>query len=220
VYYDLVASLPHLPYFERAERSPITRLRLEQRLRRLEPDHAEQLNRARALISWRMDRSRWATDEAQVRAYAALLASHLHPALKEYVEFRLDQRTLVAALRWKRDGLASPRERGTWGVGRWVRHVERHWGDPDFRLAHVYPWLVELRDLLARGDARGADRLSMAVAWRWLASCADRSTFGFEAVFSYVFRWDILEAWLACDPEKGRARFTDLIDKVTHVEQS
>ncbi len=46
MYYDLVASLPHLPHFERAERLPITRLRLDQRLRLLKPAHADQLARA------------------------------------------------------------------------------------------------------------------------------------------------------------------------------
>ena len=37
-YYTLVTSLPLMPHFERAERIPLTRLRLEQRLRMLEPE--------------------------------------------------------------------------------------------------------------------------------------------------------------------------------------
>ena len=39
-YYMLVASLPYLEPFERMERLPLTRLRLEQRLSALRPDHA------------------------------------------------------------------------------------------------------------------------------------------------------------------------------------
>ncbi len=60
----------------------------------------------------------------------------------------------------------------------------------------------------------------MDVAWRWLDRCAEQNTFSFEAVFSYVFKWDMLRAWLACDADKGKTRFKDLIDKVTHVEHN
>jgi hypothetical protein len=34
---------------------------------------------------------------------------------------------------------------------------------------------------------------------------------------AYVFQWDMLQAWLACDPLRAKTRFTELIDKVTHV---
>ena len=60
----------------------------------------------------------------------------------------------------------------------------------------------------------------MDVAWRRLDRHAEQNTFGFEAVFSYFFKWDILRAWLACDAEKGKTRFRDLIDQVTHVEHN
>ena len=107
MYYDLVASLPHLPHFERAERLPITRLRLDQRLRLLKPAHADQLARAQSLVRWRPDRLLGKTDAAQVAEYAALMASPLERPLREYVAFRMDQQTLLAALRRKRDGLGS-----------------------------------------------------------------------------------------------------------------
>ena len=42
-YYMLVASLPHLPPFEQAERLAINRERLEQRLRSLDAEHLEDL---------------------------------------------------------------------------------------------------------------------------------------------------------------------------------
>ncbi|MCR4415666.1 MAG: DUF2764 domain-containing protein [Thermoguttaceae bacterium] len=219
MYYDLVASLPFLPYFERADRLPITRLRLDQRLRLLKPAHAEQLARAHSLVRWRPDRLLGTADAAQVKEYAAVMASPLDRPLREYVAFRMSQQTLVAALRRKREGSASL-DGTAWGAGPWVRHVQRHWDEPDFRLARVVPWLLQARDLLAASDARGLERLLMDVAWRWLDRCAQQNTFSFEAVFSYFFKWDILRAWLACDANKGKTRFRDLIDKVTHVEQS
>ena len=220
MYYDLVASLPHLPYFERADRLPITRLRLDQRLRLLKPAHADQLARAQSLVRWRPDRLLGKTDAAQAAEFAALMASPLERPLREYVEFRMDQQTLLAALRRKRGALGLPEGTAPWGVGPRVLHVQTHWDEPDFRLALLYPWLPQARDLLAAGDARGLERLLMAGAWHRLDRHAEQNTFGFGAVFSYFFKWDILQAWLACDAQKGKTRFTDLIDRVTHVEHS
>ena len=57
-------------------------------------------------------------------------------------------------------------------------------------------------------------------AWRRLDRHAQQNTFAFEAVFAYVFKWDILQAWLVCDPHEAKTRFGDLIDKVTHVEHN
>lgn len=220
MYYDLIASLPHLPHFERADRLPITRLRLEQRLRLLRPAHAEQLIQARSLVCWRLDASRWKSDAAQADEHKALMAAPLEASLKDYTAFRMDQRTLVAALRRKRDGLESLEEVRPWGVGSWVRHVQMHWDEPDFGLARLFPWLPPARNLLADGDARGLERLLMDVAWRRLNRHAEQETFSFEAVFAYFFKWDILQAWLACDAEQGKTRFRDLIGKVTHVQHS
>ena len=220
MYYDLVASLPHLPHFERAERLPITRLRLDQRLRLLKPAHADQLARAQSLVRWRLDPLLGRTDAAQAAEYVALMHAPMEQPLREYVAFRMDQQTLLAALRRKRDNLGLPEGAARWGVGPWVRHIRIHWDQPDFRLAHLYPWLPQARDLLADGDARGLERLLMDVAWRWLDRCAEQNVFGFEAVFCYAFKWDILRAWLACDAQKGKTRFTELIDQVTHVEHN
>jgi len=220
MYYDLVASLPHLPHFEGAERLPITNLRLNQRLRLLKPAHADQLARAQPLVAWCPDPLRWKTDAALAAEYDALTALPLERSLKEYVAFRMDQRTLVAALRWKWEGLVSLEATAPWGVGPWVRHVERHWDEPDFRLGHLHPWLSAAQDLLTAGDALGLERLLMDATWRRLGHLAEQSTFSFAAVFSYVFKWDILRAWLVCDANKGKNRFRDLIDQVTHVEHN
>ncbi len=220
MYYDLVASLPHLPHFERAEHLPITRLRLDRRLRLLKPAHADQLDRAMSLVRWRPDRLLGKTDAAMVAEHAALMALPLEPSLREYVAFRMDQQTLVAALRRKREGLAPPDGAAPWGIGPWVRHIQKHWDESDFRLALLYPWLPQAGDLLAAGDARGLERLLMDIAWRRLDRCAQQNMFGFEAVFSFFFKWDMLQAWLACDADKGKTRFRDLIDQVTHVEHN
>ena len=220
MYYDLIASLPHLPHFEHAERLPTTRLRLDQRLRLLTPDHGDQLARARALVGWRPDRWLGRRDAALVAEYAAAVHLPWERPLWEYVALRADQQTILAALRRKKQGRGLPDAATRWGFGQRARYIERHWDAPDLGLAHLYPWLPQARELLAAGAARDLERLLMGVAWRWLDRCAEQDMFGFEAVFSYAFQWDILQAWLSCDADQGKTRFRDLVDKVTHVEHS
>lgn len=217
MYYDLIASLPHLPHFEKAEWLPITPLRLNQRLKLLTPAHADQLTRAQSLIRWRPPRLLGRSDAELALEYVRLMDSPLDPSLREYIAFRLDQLTLLAALRRKGGQIPLPVEPPPWGVGPRVHHIRRHWDEPDFRLAHLYPWIVAARDLLAAGDAQALERLLMDVNWNWLNRYAERSMFGFEAVFSYYFKWDMLQAWLAGDPEKATVRFRDLIEEVTHA---
>ena len=158
MYYDLIASLPYLPHFERAEWLPITRLRLEQRLRLLRPSHADQLARAQVLVSWRLDRLPFRSDTAQANQYASLMASPLERTLREYVAFRMDQQTLVAALRRRRDGLAPAEGAAAWGVGPWVLHVQMHWDEPDFRLGHLFRWLPQASSVGMRNRTRSVSR--------------------------------------------------------------
>jgi hypothetical protein len=218
MYYDLIASLPHLPHFTRASHSPITRLRLDQRLRSLRPAHADQLARAEGLVRWSPDLLLGQSDAMFVAEYSRLKGESLDSRLREYLEFRMEQQTLVAALRRRLVGLGVPEE--SWGVAPRVRSIRRCWDQPDFRLGALHPWLPQARDLLAAGDARQLEQLLMGAAWRRLDQCAEQGMFAFAAVFAFVFKWDMLQTWLACDADQGKNRFRDLIDKVTHVEHS
>lgn len=220
MYYDLIASLPQLPHFESAERLPITPLRLEQRLRRLHSEHAEQLDRAKPLVRWRAERLTARTDLALVAEYSRLMDTQLDGSLREYVAFRLTQQTLLAALRRKRDGLELPEGSNAWGVGPCVHHVRKHWDLPHFGLEHLNPWLPLAAERLSAGDAIGLERLLVDLNWTWLTRIAEQSMFGFEAVVAFVFKWDMLQAWLASDAERSKVRFTELIDKVTNVESA
>ena len=47
-----------------------------------------------------------------------------------------------------------------------------------------------------------------------ISRIAESNSFGFEAVFAFVFKWDILQAWLARDAEKAKSRFQELIKEV------
>jgi hypothetical protein len=132
----------------------------------------------------------------------------------------MTQQTLLAALRRKRDELGLPEDSSAWGVGPHVHHIRRHWELPYFGLERVYPWLPQAAERLSAGDAMGLERLLLDLNWRWLTRCAEQSMFGFQAVVAFVFKWDMLQAWLECDPNEAKVRFTELIDQVTHVENA
>jgi len=213
-YITLAFSLPYLPPFEKAERSPITRLRLEQRLHILKPEDARQLAIAEALVSWRLSLAKPKTDKDMVLRCHAALQEISHPALREFIEFRIDQQAILAALRQRHAGFGSSVLEQFKGASRWARFIASHWDDPDFKLAAVYPWISEARSYLEANDACGLDRLLMSIIWQRLSRIAESNRFGFEAVFAFVFKWDILQAWLARDAVKAKSRFQELIKEV------
>jgi len=216
-YITLISSLPYLPPFEKAERSPITRLKLEQRLHILKPDDARQLVIAEALVSWRMSLSKPKTDQEMLLRCCAALQDISHPALREFVEFRLDQQTILAALRQRKHVFESSFLEQVNGASRWARVIASNWDNPDFKLAAVYPWIPQARTYIEANDAGALDRLMMGIIWQQLSRIADSNRFGFEAVFAFVLKWDILQAWLARDAGKAKSRFQELIKEVTNV---
>ena len=214
LYITLVASLPYLPPFEKAERSPITRLRLDQRLNTLKSSDAQQLAKAEAVVSWRMSPARPKTDKEMVLRSRAAMQEISQPALREFIEFRIDQQTILAGLRLRSAVFESSFLEQVKGASRRAGKIASHWDDPDFKLAAVYPWIPEARSYLEANDACGLDRLMMRIIWQRLSRIAESNRFGFEAVFAFVFKWDILQAWLARDAGKAKSRFQELIKEV------
>lgn len=216
-YYTVVASLPHLPYFADAERLPLSRLRLEQRLRMLDADESRQIYQAEFLAGWRLPAGKLGSGNI-ARHYKTVLQSISQPVLREFVEYRLDIQTIVAALRLRQAGRDPKQYPGTWGIGRLVKHIEAHWDAADFRLGTVYPWVNEAGNYLAASDAMALDRLLMDTVWRKLSRLADTSPFGFEAITAFVFKWDILQAWLQRDAFAAKQRFQTLIEEIKHAQ--
>lgn len=214
-YYTLVGSLPHLPRFDRAEHLPISRLKLDQRLKMLDPEDAEELARAEVLAAWQLTLGKPKTDAAMVAQFQEVLAATRRPALREYLEYRLGLQTLMAALRRRRAGLPVPARTEIWGVGPWVSAIEAHWEVPDFRLSMTHRRLPEALRHLEGEDALALERLLMDVLWRRLGRIAESRPFGFEAVFAFVFQWDILNNWLARNAAVAKTRFQELIKEVT-----
>jgi hypothetical protein len=217
-YYALVASLPQLPHFEAAAWLPLSRKRLDERLTMLSPEDRQQLRLAEDLVKWqRQPVTR--TDEQVAEQYRKLMPNIPDPSLREFVEYRMAQRTALVALRLRRLGRDAPSIDETWGVGPWRNLITSAWEREDLGLGHLLPWISEAAGLLQSGNALDLERLLMNAVWTRLGRIAERSPFGFEPVIAFVFRWDILQRWLSYNAESGKTRFQELVAEVTREQQ-
>ena len=215
-YYQLVASLPALPSFRQARLLPLSRRRLEGRLALLHEHDLAEFVGAERLVGWhRQPIGR--TTEQVAAMYEEVMSTPRNRALKNMVDFRMNMRTVMVALRLKRHGKSAPS--GRWGVGPYVRMIESRWSEAEFGLSAVFPWIAEARAFLDQGDAMGLEGLLMDRSWRRLSQIAESQPFGFEQVFAYAFKWDILRRWLSYDAEQARESFDKLISEVTRDHQ-
>jgi hypothetical protein len=204
-YYTLIASLPNLPPRFEVDRAPITRPRLEERLRLLHPDDAKVIDQVAAFLAWDrqpLDR----TDEEVIARHDELMRTISNPLLRELIDNRMDVRTIVSAVRRRRAGSPPPK-----GVGQWVDQIRRNWNHPEFNLQGRYPWIGEFERLTAEGNVGQAQHLMFSMRWKAWSRMAERYTFSFEAIILYLARWEIIERWTTQNAESGRQRFEQLI---------
>lgn len=213
-YITLVASLPFLPRFDQAERLPITVERLEARLRILAPDDAAIVERVAAFLAWQRQPVE-RTDSEVVALFQAMTdVAVQHPTLMAMITFRMQERTVMAALRRRQRGGLAPAAGEQWGVGPWVQHILRNWDDPDFKLGLLLPWVPQAREYLQAGETLALERLLMGLIWDGVDRLAQHDPFGFEVVLAYLFKWDIVHRWLSYSSEAARARFEALVTEV------
>ena len=216
-YYALVASLPRLPHFEQGEYVPITREALASRLRSLKPSHLAELEAASKLTRWqKQPRERTTADI--VAQYDKAMKVIEHRALRDIVEYRMGERTVMVALRMRKRG-ERPQPEVPWGVGRWTRKIEAHWDDSDLGVKSVFPWVDKARALVDSRDALELERMLLGVIWNKLTEIEGRTPFGFERVIGFVFKWDLFKRWLTYDAGVAKERFQELTVEVTRDHQ-
>ncbi len=206
-YFTLIASLPALPHFATAERPPINRERLDGRLKMLEDDDRRIVDQAEGFIAWqRQPATR--TDKEVIEYFARLEALDLPETLKRTMRYRMDMRTIFAAMRHRARGLGRPPK--PWGAGTWAAAIERRWEHPDFQLQAVYPWLPEARRLLEAGRSLDLEKMLMEKVWRQLNEISETHAFGLEEILAYLFKWDIVQRWTLNNASAARARIEGL----------
>jgi hypothetical protein len=203
----LISSLPALPPRFDVDRLPITLERLQGRLRMLEPEDAEEIERMLAVLRWG-NQFEEPNDVAVVQRCDALMQDIANPLVRDLLTYGMDVRMIAVALRCRRRGLPLP----TVGIGQWFDHIRRHFNQPDFKLAQVFPGIPEAERLLAQGELLTLYRqYVLGETWRYLKKRAEDYYFSFEAVVLYIARWDIMRRWQQLEAERGRAIFETLV---------
>lgn len=216
-YYTLVASLPALPPHIDVDRVPITRPRLDERLQMLEADDLAVVDQWDRFVRWDqqlLDQ----TDEDVAVKYKQLEKDITNSTLWKMIEYRMDVRTIVAAIRRKRVGLPAPT-----GVGQWVEHIRRNYQHPEFQLQDRFGWIGKFIACLDSNDALAAQRLLFESNYQYWTRMNQQVTFSFEAVLLYLARWEIIDRWTSRDAQAGQERFqtilTETLGEYAHLFQ-
>jgi len=213
-YITLVTSLPHLgKLFSKAE-VPISRFRLEQRMKMLTPEHQRLLNRVIEITAWAGVSP--FQDDQQIIALANSVIGELdgYLDLQHLVSGRMETRTIMAALRRRRDGQETPGDIDRWGYGRWNSKIAANWTDQAFGLGHFMPWIQTANQAMLTGDHISVERTALTEVIRQLDHYGQNHAFDFEAVVIYVLRWTVVARWATYSQDTAAERLSGLIDAV------
>lgn len=210
-YITLISSLPHIGRIFTEHGAGISRFRLEERLKMLEPEHSRLLDRVVSVTAWSSVSK--SDTEAEIIALAQSVVNELtgYSDLQELVLSRMETRTLVAALRRRRKGAGDPGDVTSWGFGRWCRAIRDNWSDPAFGLSHIVPWVGEADRLMKAGDHVSLERLVLTEVFRQTGRHSAGHEFDFTAVVAYVLRWIIVERWSIYSNVKAAERLRGLL---------
>ncbi len=210
-YIMLISSLPSPEALFLAKRPPLSRLRLDQRLRVLTPEDAEELKLVEHVLHWG-ELPIGMTDEQIIARAREAMDKIENETLQLIIRDRLEIRTCMAALRRRHRGDPAPAPGTAWGFGRWTNHIARNWTEATFRLDGVFPWLRQADTLLKEGDTLALQRLILEQAWKMISRYAGEHEFDFEAVVIYVLKWNIVDRWGRYNGEEAAKRFEELTD--------
>jgi len=210
-YVALISSLPGPAPLFLAKRPPLSRLKLDDRLRVLTPEDAQTLALVEDALNWRQ-LSIGASEQDVIARGRDAMSQIENETLTTIVRDRLEIRTAVAALRRRSRGEGPPPPEVSWGFGRWVHHISRNWSEASFRLDGVFPWLREADSLMKRDDTIALERLILDRSYKRLQRLAGDHVFDFEAVVIYVLKWSIIDRWARYNVEAAARRFEDLIE--------
>jgi hypothetical protein len=206
-YYTLIASLPPLPQPFDSGPLPITRKTLRKRLDLMEDDNRQVVRELAKFFAW--DRQTLDTTDAEVlQTHRRLLEEIANPFVGQIVRYRFEMRTIVAALRRKRDG-----EGPLGGFPPLDQLIRRNWDAPNFNLAGRYRWIVPFVSAMEKGKLVEAQHVLYTDLWTTWTRFGQQYHFTFESIMVYLARWEIVERWASQNADLGRERFEDLIQE-------
>ncbi|GAA0787093.1 hypothetical protein E1180_16165 [Roseibium denhamense] len=219
-YIALVTSLPHLGVLFTRKEVPISQFRLKQRLGVLSPGHQKHLREMVEVTAW-AGVAKYDSDASVIsRAREVIADLAEYPDLQHLVAARMETRTLIAALRRRREGQETAGRISEWGYGRWLAFIKDNWMDPGFGLSHFLPWIAEADRFMRSGDHIAMERLALTEVMRELDHYGNHHEFDFEAVAIYVLRWVIVERWSRYNEADARERLQVLLEDALHANDT
>ena len=211
-YVMLISSLPPVGELFEADQTPISFVKLENRLKSmLTEDDFERLQRISDLVAWvrlPMDIS----DREIIETANQFCASEKNPVIKKIIESFLEVQTIVSALRRKQLGQEIAPDDRSWGYGPYTPHIERNWNQPGFKLKGVFPWITKAEKLMQNDSVLELEKLMLKISFDMVSKIGAGHYFDFEAVVVYVIKWDILKRWLRYDSKLAVERFHEMTE--------
>jgi len=208
-YVSLITGLPNPERLFLAKISPLSRIKLEQKLKVLSTEHRKTLHDIETMLDWRLQSSEY-SDQFISQRCRQLYAQLTSRTLRTIVRDKLELRTCIAALRLRAQGDEAPEPR-EWGFGRWVQHIARNWHEENFNLEHIYPWLPKAQQLIVQYDPEPLERFILEKAFTQLQRFSIQHYFDFEAVVIYVLKWNIIDRSVCYNTEVAKQRFSMLV---------
>lgn len=210
-YTALICSLPPCTVLFDAGNTPISRFQLKLRLRELDPVDANDIAILGEILDW-FTQPQERTDEAFLALLEARLEQLNNPDVRAFLAWRMEFRTVVAALRRRHDGAPPPE--GKWGYGRWTEVISKHWQEPDLGLRGVFPWVGSVSQLMQEEKALAVEKILLCQVWLWLDRVAWQHSFDFPAVAIYRMRWDLIYRWIRYEKNAAQKRFDSLVENI------
>jgi hypothetical protein len=209
----LMASLPPHPMsLWNNKNKPITRLHLEKRLTLLNDADRQQLAAIEGILHWA--KMHEADSDALIVVEAEQVIQSIdNPLLQSVISWRMELRTVVAAIRRRELGTDAPAKNTRWGYGEVVSLIRQHWQADDFGCRHRFPWVQEANALFVSEQSVALEQLLLNLSWQHYERIGHGHYFDFEAIVIYVLRWNIVNRWVQCDKQAAMRQFEILVNE-------
>ncbi len=211
----LMASLP--PYSADLFSSrypPVSQFQLRQRLKWLDAEDLSDLTKIQNILYW--SEVEEVDDLAFVEHAQRLLQTIRSDFLRQLISWRLEIRTILAALRKRLKQPDFIPDKGALALSQWNWKIIQNWHLNDFALSVHFPWIGDVNQLLINGQSLELERFLLNTVWQYYERQSQGHYFDFEAVIIYVLRWDVVYRWNQYDSSKARGRFVELLNNHVH----
>lgn len=210
-YTGLICSLPTCNTLFGAKNTPISRFQLQQRLRELEPEDAQDIRYLSEILDW-FQQPVERTDEELLALFDRYHNAIHSSTIRDMLDWRMSFRSVIAALRRRHHGDSYPDH--AWAYGRWIPLVKKYWQEPTLGLEKRLPWVANAVQYLREERAMDLEKLVLSVVWEWLERLSWYHEFDLAAVAIYRMRWDLISRWVCYSQEPARERFASMVDGV------